>query len=54
MTSKTLTQGLRVNVTPATEEALQRIAEREERSLAAIVRLALREYLERDAQSQEV
>lgn len=49
-TTKTLTEGLRVNVTPAQREALERIAARDERSVAAVIRRFIREGLTRDEQ----
>ena len=52
--NKTLTEGLRVNVTVAQREALEAIADRDDRSVAAVVRRFIREGLERDAANQEV
>ena len=46
--TKTLTEGLRVNVTEADRMALERLAERDDRSVAAVVRRFIREGLERE------
>jgi predicted transcriptional regulator len=51
-TSKTLTEGLRVNVTTAQREALERIAARDDRSVASVIRRAIREMLERERQEE--
>jgi hypothetical protein len=48
MARDTLDQQVRSNLTLAEREALERIAEREERSVAAIIRRAIRAYIERD------
>lgn len=45
-----LSAGVRVNLLPAEYARLQRIAEAEERPIAAIVRRAVREMFERDNQ----
>lgn len=47
-TTKTLTEGLRVNVTVAQREAIERLAERDDRSVASVIRRAIREMLERE------
>lgn len=47
-TTKTLTEGLRVNVTVAQREAIERIAERDDRSVASVIRRAIREMLARE------
>lgn len=49
-TTKTLTEQLRVNVTEAQREALERIAARDDRSVAAVIRRFIREGLTRDEQ----
>lgn len=46
--TKTLTEGLRTNVTPEQYEALKRIAERDDRSVASVIRRAIREMLARE------
>jgi len=48
VTRKTLTEGLRVNVTEEQRVALEALAARDERSVAAIIRRFIREGLERD------
>jgi len=48
VSERQLTEGLRVNVTLEQREALEAIAEREYRSVAAVVRRAIRELLERE------
>jgi predicted transcriptional regulator len=48
VTGKTLTEGLRVNVTPEQRVALEELATRDERSVAAIIRRFIREGLERE------
>lgn len=49
MSSKgNLSEGLRVNVTLEEREALEEIAKREDRSVAAVMRRAIRELLKRD------
>ena len=47
--NKTLTEGLRVNVTLEQREALEELAQRDERSVAAIIRRFIREGLTREA-----
>lgn len=47
-TTKTLTEGLRVNVTQAQRDALEQLANREDRSIASIIRRAIKELLERE------
>lgn len=47
-TTKTLTEGLRVNVTPAQRAALEELAERDDRSVASVIRRAIRELLDRE------
>ena len=47
MSEKTLTEGLRVNVSSATRKALEQVAAQDDRSVAAIIRRAIREFLER-------
>jgi predicted transcriptional regulator len=49
---RTLTEGLRVNVTPAQREQLEQIAARDDRSVAAVIRRAIREYLARDQKEE--
>jgi hypothetical protein len=53
-TTKTLTEGLRVNVTAEQREALERIADRDDRSVASVIRRFIREGLKRDADNEEV
>jgi hypothetical protein len=48
MSEKTLTEGLRVNISAAQREAIEEIADREYRSIAAVVRRFIREGLERE------
>jgi hypothetical protein len=50
-TNKTLTEGLRVNVTPAQRERIEAIAERDDRSVASVIRRAIRELLEREKEA---
>jgi len=45
---KTLTEGLRVNVSELTKTRLEALAERDDRSVAAVIRRAIRELLERE------
>lgn len=51
--TKTLTEGLRVNVTVSQRERLEAIAVREERSVAAVIRRFIREGITRDEQEVE-
>lgn len=46
--TRTLTEAIRVRVTPEQREELEAIAAREERSVGAIIRRALRDLLERE------
>ena len=43
--SAVLTEGIRVNVTAAERAQLGRVAAEQDRSVAAVVRLAIRRYL---------
>lgn len=47
MTNNTLTEDLRVRVNETTRRELEDIAERDERSVAAVIRRFIREGLER-------
>ncbi len=46
MSEKTLTEDLRVRVSPKTRTRLEELADRDDRSIAAVIRRAIREYLE--------
>ena len=50
--TRTLVESLRVNVTTEQREALEALAQREERSVANIIRRAIREYLARDQKEE--
>lgn len=56
MQTRDLTEDLRVRVDEATRGELEEVAEREERSLAQVIRRYIRQGLERDrsAERQEV
>lgn len=43
-----------VNLVPAQKQQLERIARRDSRSMSAIVRIALTEYLERNGEAAKV
>lgn len=47
--AKLLTEGIRVNVTAEQRAELEMIAQRDDRSVAAVVRRYIREGLEREA-----
>jgi predicted transcriptional regulator len=48
MSEKTLTEGVRVPLSPATKRELEKLAKRDDRSVAAVVRRFIREGLERE------
>ena len=45
---RTLTEAIRVRLSPELREDLERLAERDDRSVGAIVRRAIRDLLERE------
>lgn len=49
-----LSEDLRVRVNEETRKALEELAEREERSVAQVIRRFVREGLERSAEKEEV
>jgi predicted transcriptional regulator len=48
MTRTTLTEQVRSNLTVQEREELERIAERQDRSVAAVIRRAIRDLIERE------
>jgi len=50
---KTLSEPVLTRITPEQREALERIAATEYRSVAAVVRRAIRELLEREREQEE-
>lgn len=51
-TMKTLTEGMRVNITTTERQALEELAAQEQRSVAFMIRRFIREGLEREATKQ--
>lgn len=48
MATRELTENLKVKVDPATKAALVACAERNERSVGAVIRVAIRSYLQKE------